>query len=267
MEPLLADSASKLEEAHAGRVVLCGSHGALYPAWLAAKARVKAAVLHDAGIGRNAAGVAGIAWLSGLGLPACAVDHRSARISDARDMLERGVISTANDAAAPYGCVPGMPVREALRCLAKHEGEAPREIPGIGETRHRIRNAGHRAVWALDSITLLRPDDARAVIVSGSHAALLGGREDDGLVAVEVFAAIFNDAGGGRDDAALARLPVLDRRGIAGAAVGCDTARIGDGLSTYETGVITRLNETATRLELRIGMSAREAVARLVGLG
>ena len=34
-------ASSKLEAAHAGRVVLCGSHGALYPAWLAAKARVK----------------------------------------------------------------------------------------------------------------------------------------------------------------------------------------------------------------------------------
>ena len=44
-------------------------------------------------------------------------------------------------------------------------------------------------------------------------------------------------------------------------------ARIGDGRSTYETGVVSRINETARRLELREGMSAREAVARLLGLG
>jgi hypothetical protein len=31
--------------------------------------------------------------------------------------------------------------------------------------------------------------------------------------------------------------------------------------------VLSRINEAARRLELREGMSAREAVARLVGLG
>jgi len=82
-----------------------------------------------------------------------------------------------------------------------------------------------------------------------------------------VFAAVFNDAGGGKDGAGYARLPVLDERAIAAAAVSHNTARIGDGRSTYETGVISRVNETARRLELREGMSAREAVARLVGLG
>lgn len=266
-EALQVDSASKFGAPHAGRVVLCGSHGALYPAWLAARAGVRAAVFHDAGIGRNAAGIAGIAWLSGLGIAACAVDHRSARLSDAADMFARGVLSTANDAAAALGCQPGMRVPEALACLDKHPPGPPAQVPGIGETRHRIRNAGHREVWALDSITLVRPEDARAVVVTGSHAALLGGREDDGLLAVDVFAAFFNDAGGGADDAAFARLPVLARRGIAAATVGCDTARIGDGRSTYETGVLSRVNDVAERLELRAGMAARDAVARLVGLG
>ena len=52
-----------------------------------------------------------------------------------------------------------------------------------------------------------------------------------------------------------------------GETVSNNTARIGDGRSTYETGVISRINETARRLELREGMSARDAVARLVGLG
>jgi len=82
-----------------------------------------------------------------------------------------------------------------------------------------------------------------------------------------VFAAFFNDAGGGKDGAGFGRLPVLDGRGIAAATVSNNTARIGDGRSTYETGVVSRINETAKRLELREGMSAREAVARLVGLG
>jgi hypothetical protein len=84
---------------------------------------------------------------------------------------------------------------------------------------------------------------------------------------VDVFAAFFNDAGGGKENAGVSRLPALDERGIAAGAVSCHTARIGDGKSTYDTGVLSHLNDTARRLELREGMSVREAVARLVGLG
>ena len=265
---LVVDSASELGAAARGAVAACGSHGALYPAWLAARAGVRAIVFNDAGIGKHSAGIAGVAWLAGLGIAACAVDYRSARIGDGADTVDCGMVTTVNDIAAAAGCRPGQPCRQALQCLLD-EAPAPArmEIPEIGETRKRIANSGHREVWALDSITLSRPQDRRAVIVTGSHGALLGGRNDDGLPAADVFAAFFNDAGGGKDDAGVARLPVLDARGVAAAAVSCDTARIGDGRSTYDTGVIARLNETARRLDLKEGMSAREAVARLVGLG
>ena len=265
---LVVDSAAKLGPAARGAVVACGSHGALYPAWLAARAGVHAIVFNDAGIGRHSAGTAGVAWLAGLGIAACAVDYRSARIGDGADTLESGVVTTVNDAAAAAGCRPGQPCRQVIECLLE---EAPAtsalEVPEIGETRIRIANSGHREAWALDSITLAGAGDRRAVIVSGSHGALLGGREDDGMLATDVFAAFFNDAGGGKEDAGVARLPVLDARGIAAAAVSCNTARIGDGRSSYDTGVISRLNETARRLELKEGMSVREALARLVGLG
>jgi hypothetical protein len=104
------------------------------------------------------------------------------------------------------------------------------------------------------------------VLVTGSHGALLGGRPDQ-MLAVDAFAVFFNDAGGGKDGAGFTRLAALDTRGMAAATVSCDSARIGDGRSTYETGVLSKVNETARRLELREGLSCREAVARLVGLG
>ena len=265
---LVVDSAVKLGAAARGAIVACGSHGALYPAWLAARAGVRAVVFNDAGIGRHSAGTAGVAWLAGLGIAACAVDYRSARIGDGADTFESGLVTTVNDVAAEAGCRPGQPCRQVLECLLEEAPPPPGlAVPEIGETRIRIANSGHREVWALDSITLARTGDRRAVIVSGSHGALLGGRKDDGVLATDVFAAFFNDAGGGKGGAGVARLPVLDARGVAAAAVSCNTARIGDGRSTYDTGVISRLNETARRLELREGMSAREAVARLVGLG
>src|SRR5476649_482213 len=252
------DSATQLDGAARGRVVVCGSHGALFAAWLAANARVRAVVLNDAGIGRHSAGIAGVAWLGGLGISACAIDYRSARIGDGADMLANGIVSMANDIAASQGCLPGQSCREIVARLLEHVGEASRvEIPEIGETRLRIANSGHREVWALDSVSLTRPEDRRSILVTGSHGALLGGRPDSALD-VDVFAAFFNDAGGGKDGAGFSRLPALAARGIAGATVSCNTARIGDGRSTYDTGVLSRVNEIARRLELREGMSARE---------
>ena len=46
----------------------------------------------------------------------------------------------------------------------------------------------------------------RAIIVTGSHAGLLGGKPD-AFLDVDVFAAIFNDAGGGKDDAVVTVAP------------------------------------------------------------
>ena len=269
---LLVDSVTRLPASARDRVVVCGSHGGLYAAWLAARARPRAVVLHDAGIGRHSAGIAGVLWLAGLGIPACAIDYRSARIGDARDLLANGTVSTANEIAARHGCLPGHTCAQAVECLLAHEPEdadaaPPAEPPDIGEFRRRIAASGHREVWAVDSITLVTPEDRRKVIVSGSHGGLLAGQKNDGVVGVDLFAAFFNDAGGGKDDAGFARLGPLGERGIAAATVSCQTARIGDGRSTYETGVLSRVNALAARLELREGMTAREAIARLVGLG
>ena len=265
---LLADSASRLGPAARGAVVVCGSHGALFPAWLAARAHVRAIVFNDAGIGRHSAGISGVAWLGNLGIAACAVDYRSARIGDAADMLATGTVTYVNEVAAVHGCLPGHTCRQAADCLLANPAEPEdHDLAPLGQTRLKIPNTGHREVWALDSVTLAQPGDARAIVVTGSHGALLGGRADDGMLPVDVFAAFFNDAGGGKDDAGFARLPLLDRRGIAAATVSCNTARIGDGRSSYDTGVVSRANAVARRLEITEGMSAREAVARLVGLG
>jgi hypothetical protein len=260
------DSATKLDDSARGAVVVCGSHGGMYPAWLAAAAGVRAVVLNDAGIGRHSAGIAGVAWLDGLGIAACAVDYRSARIGDGADTLAHGVITFANRTAAEHGCVPGQTCLNVVECLAENAALSSEPVPGIGESRSRIANSGHRPAWALDSAALVEAADSRSVVLTGSHGALLGGRKDT-LLGVDLFAAFFNDAGGGKDGAGYARLAPLDERGIAAGTVSHNTARIGDGRSTYETGVISRLNESARRLDLREGMSARDAVARLVGLG
>lgn len=263
--PIVIDTSTRLGPDAAGRVVVSGSHGGVYAAWLLAKARVRAAISHDAGVGKDHAGIGGLAWLEKLGVAACTVGHESARIADGADSYANGRISHANEHAAALGVKAGMPCKEAAAHLQRaHVAQEP--IPALGETRTQIHASGHRDVWALDSITLVQPSDRRSIVISGTHGALLGGKADDGILKVDVFAAFFNDAGGGKDHCGHARLPTLEPRGIAAATLSANTARIGDGKSGYETGVLSRVNEIGKRLGLEEGMSTREAVARLLGL-
>jgi hypothetical protein len=129
--------------------------------------------------------------------------------------------------------------------------------PPHAETRHAIAGG---AGWLLDSNALVRPEDAGTIVVTGSHGGLLGGRPET-AIRVAAFAAVYNDAGGGIDDAGFSRLPALDARGIAGATVDAFSARIGDARSTYGDGMVTRVNHRAARLGAAAGMSCREFVA------
>src|SRR6201987_5025275 len=88
---LTADSITRVGTDAAGAVVVNGSHGGIYAAYLAAKLRVAAAVFNDAGVGRDQAGIAGLDYLAGLAIPAAAVGHGTARIGDGFDMMGRGV--------------------------------------------------------------------------------------------------------------------------------------------------------------------------------
>ncbi len=263
-EPVVCDSVTELGPEHAGRIAVCASHGGIYPAWYAARLGVRALVLNDAGIGKDEAGVAGLLWLDALGIPAAALDHDSCRIGDGADAWACGVVSRVNRAAQALGVRPGQSTAEAVARLAKAAGHAV-EVPDLAETRQRIEEACRDGVevWALDSASLVRPADCGAILAIGSHGGLLGGRPEKAL-RVCAFAALFNDAGIGKDEAGVTRLPVLAARGIAAATVDCFSARIGEGLSTYRDGILSRVNEIAARLGAQPGMSARAFVALCV---
>ena len=94
-------------------------------------------------------------------------------------------------------------------------------------------------VIAADTITKLPPEAEGAVVVSGSH----GGRYPGYLAAKgRVRAAIFNDAGGGKDGAGLGSLAYLDALSIAAATVAHDSARIGDTDDMMARGRISAMN-------------------------
>jgi hypothetical protein len=256
---LVCDSASKLEDRHRDTVVICGSHGGVYPACLAARAGLRAVLLNDAGVGLDRAGLGCLEYGQALGMATATVAHDSARIGDALDMKRRGRISHANQAAGDLGVEPGQTVEEAAARLAR----APRwhgEPPAHREGRTVLQGEpGEARVICIDSASLILPEDAGQIVVTGSHGGIMGGRAEMALQ-VDAKAALFNDAGIGVDEAGVGRLAALDRRRIAAATVDAMTARIGDGLSTYHDGVLSRVDDTARERGAEAGMTARAFV-------
>ena len=245
---------TKLPPETVGAVVVGGSHAAIYTTYLTLKAGARAAIHHDAAFGLGQAGIAGLAWAESFGFAMAAVDGLSARIGDGADMLERGVISAANRHAIACGVRRGMPCREAADLL--RAAPSPTSLPeAMLETRSEASApAGGRTIVMVDSIALARESDAGGIVVSGSH----GGLPSEGYAGkVGMQLVLFNDAGLGADLAGIAALPGLERKGIAAAAVSAFTARIGNGRSTYEEGILSAANAPALALGAVIGEPAR----------
>ena len=264
-ERLILDSVTTFPPDARGRGAIAASHGGVYAAYLAAKAGIKGVILCDAGVGRQQAGIGGLDYLEKLGVAAAAIGHRSARIGDGADCARRGVITFANATAATFGVAPGMSAHEALERLERADLPPCPAPPPIEETRHRLSEAeapGVR-VHAIDSAGLVLPEDAGHIVATGSHGALLGGKPET-AIKIAVFAALYNDADFGIEDAGVARLAVLDARDIAGACVSAWSARIGDGQSTWRDGFVTAVNARASICGGEIGISAQELTARLV---
>jgi hypothetical protein len=259
-EIVVADSVTRLGPAQRGAVLVAGSHGGVYAAWLAAKAGLRAVILNDAGVGLDRAGIAGLDYLDALPMAAATVAHDSARIGDGADMTARGIVSHVNAAALGLGCAPGQTCMEAARRMLAAPLPTAKP-PALAETRHLVRaEPGEVKVWALDSASLVRPEDAGAIVLVGSH----GGGPAANALKAECRAAIFNDAGIGIDRAGIARLKVLDGRGIAAATASAASARIGDGRSIWESGKISAVNARAASAGGRVGMTAQELVHRLL---
>ena len=261
---LILDSVTVFPPDARGQAAIAASHGGVYAAYCAAKAGIKAVILCDAGVGRERAGIGGLDYLETLGVAAATVGPRSARIGDGADCHARGVISYVNARAGQAGVAAGMTAAAALERLARADAApAPSPAP-LQEARHEIAEAyAVVRVSTLDSNALVTPDDVGHIIVTGSHGGLLGGRAAT-AVKHDVFAAVYNDADFGADDAGISRLPALDARGIAGACVSAWSARIGEGQSTYRDGFITAVNRRAAQCGGEIGISTKELVARLV---
>ena len=113
----------------------------------------------------------------------------------------------------------------------------------------------------IDSITELQPTDAGCIAVSGSHGGVSSARY---ALAVRPLLSVFNDAGGGLDNAGVAGLELLQAQGLAACAVSHESARIGQASSTWETGIVTHSNTAAQSLGIQPGLGLRTQVEALM---
>jgi hypothetical protein len=111
---LLLDSITWVEAADAGQIVISGSHGGRSAAEYAVLFPLALCCINDAGVGKDRAGIVALDMLQARGTPGIAFSHDSARIGEARDAWDHGVISHCNPRAAALGFAPGAGLRAAI---------------------------------------------------------------------------------------------------------------------------------------------------------
>jgi hypothetical protein len=261
---LTVASCSNVRAEHRAHVVVSGSYGGRYNAFNAAKWPVRAVIMNDAGVGKDNAGIVGLDFLDQIALAAATADARTCHIGDGDHMLAHGIVSHVNRTAAALGCAPGQTVRD---CAERMRGAAVPTVapPPITEgARFVMRDIpGEPVLVCADSIGMLQPDDAGRIVVTASHGALSGGRPDN-VVPPDIHAVFFSDAGGGMDQAGIARLDDLGRKGIVAGATSADSAPIGDSRALYRDGVLSHVNGPASQRGGRVGMKLQDFIAVLI---
>lgn len=116
-------------------------------------------------------------------------------------------------------------------------------------------------VVIMNSITKVTPDDKGSIVVAASHG---GASSGEFALDVPLELVVLNDAVIDKDSAGIAALAMLQEKGVACAAVSHDTARIGDLLDMWESGVISRVNDAAKARGLDGRQTLREAVTALI---
>lgn len=115
---VLVDAAHDLGALPEGAVVVCGEAATLRAARTLLRGSPRLVALHDAGVGKDGAGVAGLDRLGDVGIAAVAVGHDSARLGDSDDVLAHGVVAHLNAPARALGLRQG-PLRAQLLELGR----------------------------------------------------------------------------------------------------------------------------------------------------
>lgn len=256
------DSARYVGPEHTGRdVVVAASYLGLMPARLVAPHRPRAVIGHDACVGKEGAGIAGLGYLEALGIPAATAAGMSAELGNGEDQYESGRISFVNILAEQCGVRVGMPVRQAAQLLLDSD---PTDITVGNKVRRNTveEHESGRAVVVTDSIVFAtKADRHRNVLVTAGHTGRSGAAF---LLEAAPWGFICSDGGRSKNDSGITGLAITGAQGLPGASVDAHTARIGDAFDAYEHGLISACNDPARARGVTEGMAVRDAAHLLL---
>jgi hypothetical protein len=222
---------------------------------------VKAVIATDAGIGKDEAGISGLKHGETIGVPVAAIAAMSAETSNGRATL-LGEISRANAQARALGVVPGMVAYQAAALLAKAAAGKPIPTsPGSEEAAVVVEDTPRGRIWATPGTTSIKDKIPSDVICSGANSSRVFA---DGVLRMAAKGAMANDAGIARNNTAVEGVALLAERGVPAASVATLSARLGEGLSTWNDGIISVVNPPAAARGVRIVMTAKEAARRML---
>jgi hypothetical protein len=223
---------------------------------------VKGVIATDAGIGKDEAGISGLKHGETIGVPVATIAAMSAETSNGRSTL-LGEISRANAPARALGVAVGMVAYEAAFRLAK--APAGKSIPtplGTEEAPVVVEETPKGRIWATPGTTAITEKIPNDVICSGANSSRV---MSDGVIRMGAKGAIANDAGIAKNNSAVEGVMLLGERGVPAASVSTLSARLAEGLSTWNDGVISVLNPPAAARGVKVGMTAKEAARLMLG--
>jgi len=241
--------------------VVAGSFAGALSLGFALEVGVRGLIAHDAGVGRDGAGVSGLPLADRLGVPAAAVAARSARIGDGESIYGDGVVSHVNALAAALGVVPGQKAADAAHAMLAAPPGAASPEPIVDRSQRVVLDTPDGRIVLVDSMLFASPANHNDVMCCGSH----GGRVNMArALEIRPRGALFSDGGGAREGSGVNGLPLLDAAEVAAATVDAMRARIGDPASTWADGVISAVNDTARRARVVVGQPAGAAARAML---
>jgi hypothetical protein len=223
---------------------------------------VKAVIATDAGIGKDEAGISGLKHGETIGVPVATIAAMSAETSNGRSTL-LGEISRVNAPARALGVAVGMIAYEAAFRLAK--APAGKSIPtplGVEEAPVVVEETPKGRIWATPGTTAIKEKIPNDVICSGANSSRV---MSDGVIRMGAKGAIANDAGIAKNNSAVEGVTLLAERGVPAASVSTLSARLAEGLSTWNDGVISVVNPPAAARGVKVGMTAKQAARLMLG--
>lgn len=259
---VVLDSARWVDERNTDRdVVVPASYVGVLPARMMAVHRPRGVIGHDACVGKDGAGIAGLWYLEALGIPAATADGMSAEMGNGPDLWESGVISRVNYPAERCGVRPGMAVADAARLLRDND---PSDVEVGNKIRREIveQHPSGRRIVVTDSIVWALPEDERrSVLVTAGHTGRSGASF---LLEANPWGFICHDGGMSKNRSGITGLQTTAEKGLPGATIDGATSPIGDAFAAWEIGRISACNAPAEARGVAVGMTVQEAARKLL---